>query len=463
MYYDSPLSKWSLSELLTWIDLKFIPSDDSSDVENYCSFMGAYEVCTMFRGIVPIVHGPIGCTSSFYSTRVATRLSDKIKPMPFSSCMNSNDIIFGALDKLEKTVKEVENLYKPKLIVLLTTCVSDMIAEDIQSLTRRLHKTSDVDIISINVGGITCKGFREGANIALKALMNYVSEKNPNVEKEENSINLFLRRVSGKLSDSEDIKEIERILSINGIKINTVIKVGATYDDLMKIPKAQANASFCYTYGKDVMAHLKNLFNQSCAEKSYPIGLSSTLKWVQDITSLLELENKFEKSQEVIDITNKLNELKVFLHSKLKKKEMFVWHPGEKALAFTRVAYDLELEPILIGYTYHLISVTRDTIIHMINDGYDPKCIIRGHSKLWDQYNEELTFEERPVLFMPKRFWVGNLPCVDLDLFRDSVLGISGLNKIIDELYRLHTYGDTKNNSIFNRYFERRYEEVSWK
>ncbi|MHC1682687.1 MAG: nitrogenase component 1 [Clostridiaceae bacterium] len=461
MYYDSPLSKWNLSELLSWIDMKFIPSDDSSDVENYCSFMGAYEICTMFRGVVPIVHGPIGCTSSFYSTRIVTRLNDKIKPMPFSSCMNSNDVIFGAIDKLENTIKEVENLYKPKLIVVLTTCVSDMISEDVESLVKKIKRNSDTDIISIKIGGISCKGFREGADIAFKSLMDYVSEKTNNVKKEKNSINLFLRRVNGKLSDSEDIKEIERMLSVNGIKINTIIKVGATYDDLMNIPKAEVNASLCYTYGKEVMSHLKNLFNQSFSEKSYPIGLNSTIKWVNEITTLLDLENKFEHSVEIIDITNKLNELKSFLHSKLKHKEMFVWHPGEKALAFTRVAYDLELEPILIGYTYHLISVTRETIIRMINDGQDPKCIIRGHSKLWDNYNANLDYSERPFLFMPKRFWVGNMPCVDLDLFRDSVLGITGLNKIIDEIYR--TYSRNENNSIFNKYFERRYDEVSWK
>jgi nitrogenase molybdenum-iron protein alpha/beta subunit len=463
LYYDSPLSKWNLSELLTWIDLKFIASDDSLDVENYCSLMGAYEICTMFRGIVPIVHGPIGCTSSFYATRIATRLRDKIKPMPFSSCMDSNDIIFGAIGKLENTIKEVVNLYKPKLIVILTTCVSDMIAEDVDSLIRKLKVTSNADIISINIGGISCKGFRQGADIAFKALMDFVKEKNPNVEKEGNSINLFLRRINGKLSDSEDIQEISRILSINGIKINTIVKVGATFDDLMKIPKAKVNASLCYTYGKEVMGHMKNLFDQTYCDKSYPIGLTSTLNWVGSITSLLSLENKFEKSEEIIDITNKLNKLKSCLHSKLNKKEMNIWHPGEKALAFSRLAYDLELEPVLIGYTYHLISVTRETIIRMLNEGYDPKCIIRGHSKLWDTYKEELPFEKRPMLFMPKRFWEGNLPCIDLDLFRDSVLGISGLNKIIDEIYDLYSNGETENNSIFNRYFERRYEEVSWK
>lgn len=106
MYINSPPSIWKISELLPWSDFNFIDNTDRTDVENYCSFIGAYDICTMFRGVVPIVHGPLSCVSSYYSTRIATRLKDKVKPFPFSTCMDSNDVIFGATEKLAKVIKD---------------------------------------------------------------------------------------------------------------------------------------------------------------------------------------------------------------------------------------------------------------------------------------------------------------------------------------------------------------------
>jgi nitrogenase molybdenum-iron protein alpha/beta subunit len=463
MHYDSSPSIWNLSELLTWLDFGFIPDADNTDVENYCSLMGAYEVCSMFRGIVPIVHGPIGCLSSYYSTRIATRLSGKIKPLPFSTCMDKNDVIFGAVEKLENSIKEIDEMYKPRLIVVLTTCVSDMIAEDIQTVIRRLNGKISADIIPMQVGGISCKGFRDGTDQAFKILMNYVYEKSPykNI-KEKNSVNLFLRRVHGKLSDQKDLSEIKRILGVNNISINSVIRVGMTYDELLEIPKAQANITLCYTYGKETMKYMENLFEQKYSQTSYPIGLTGTLDWVKTVSDILGVEDSFSHSNEIKEMRDELQKLKEFLSKTLKEKKMFIWHPGEKALAFIKLATDLELEPILIGFTYFLIKTTRGTIINLINGGYDPKVIIRGHSKLWTEYENNYSYYERPMLFMPKKFWLGNLPCVDIDLFRDQSVGISGLKNIINNVYNCYTKQNTENNSIFDKYIERRYEKVEW-
>ncbi len=463
MHFDSKPSIWNIRELLTWLDLNFLPNTDNSDVENYCSFIGAYEVFSMFRGIVPIVHGPVGCISSYYSTRIATRLDEKLKPLPFSTCMDNNDVIFGAVEKLEKTIKEVDQLYHPKLIVILTTCVSDMIKEDIDSLTRRLKAEVNADLIYLYSGGISCKGFRDGANDAFRVLMNYIKDKNTSSRRNPKSVNLFLRRVNGKISDNQDLLEIKRMLAVNGIKVNTVVRVGTTYEELLQIPDAEANISLCYTYGKESMGHLKELFNQPYSTKSYPIGLTGTIQWVKEITGILNLDDRFSNSDEVIEMEKEITKLKAFLSAKLKENKMYIWHPGEKGLAFVKLAVDLGMEPFLIGFTYYLLKATRETIINLMKDGYDPKVIIRGHSNIWLDHENKYILNERPLLLMPKKFWLGNLPCVDIDLFRDNAVGLSGLRNIVKEIYACYCKNNpVDNNSIFDRYFETRFEKIEW-
>ncbi len=462
MYYDTPPSIWRLSELLTWSDFEFVDSSEATDVEMYCSLMGAYDICTLFRGVVPIVHGPLSCVSSYYPTRVATRLRDKLKPLPLSSCMNEHDVIFGATEKLRTVIKEADQLYRPRLIVILTTCVSEMIAEDMEALATGMRGQIGADLLVMNIGGITCKGFREGADYAFKRLMDHVKEKNPNPPKKPNSVNLFLRRTHGKLSDDRDVREMKRMLGVNGIEINTVVRIGTSYDELLNIPQAQANVSLCFTYGKEVMRHLSEIFGQPYSRAHHPIGLSWTKKWVGDVTRILGLQDVFASSPEVRAAEADLESLKAFLASKMKFNHMYIWQPGPKGLAFAGLAYDLGLQPRILALTYHLLKVNREVILDLLHEGHDPEVVVRGSQKLWVDIEKTHGFFERPVLFMPKKAWNGNFPTIDIDLIRHSAVGLTGFADIARALRTRYTEEPKKNFSVFDRYIHRKFETVQF-
>ncbi len=462
MHYNQKPSEWNLDELMTWLDLGFIPDTDNTDVENYCSLMGVYDVISMFRGIIPIVHGPLGCVSSYYSTRIATRLKEVIKPIPFCTCMDNMDVVFGAIERLENMIVEVDSLYHPKAICILTTCVAEMITEDVETIKNRLKDRVGADIIYIKSAGISCKGFREGTDDAFKTLIDYIDMKTEAPKVKKNSVNLFLRRVNGKSVDSKMLAEIEKLLNLNGITLNTVVRVGMSYEELLKIPDAEGNISLCYTYGKEAMKYLEQKFEQKFLIGSYPIGLSGTFEWVDDICNMLGVQNKFAFSEEYKQMQEKTAFLKDVIQRHCQVKRLFIWQPGEKGLAFVKVAEDLGLEPVLIGFTYYLLRTTRETIIKMIQSGRNAKAIIRGHSKLWEEYEEEYEFKERPLLVMPKKFWVGNLPCINIDFFRDNIIGLGGLELLHNQIVEMYGGEDTKDISLFDRYFERRYEKVNW-
>ncbi|MBI3180945.1 MAG: hypothetical protein HYZ28_02245 [Myxococcales bacterium] len=461
-WYDSKPSIWKLSELLTWVDFGFVDGTDKTDVENLCSFIGAYDTCTMFPGVLPIVHGPVGCVSSYFATRVASRLQEKFRPPLAATEMEATDVVFGAIEKLENLVRLADAEFHPKLIPVLTTCVSDMINEDVPSVARRLKGRIGADVLPIKIGGISCKGFREGTDFALKALVDHVKAKSTATQRRPRSVNLFLRRVNGRLSENADVQEIQRLLAINGIEINTIVRIGTTYEELLKIPQAEANVSLCYTYGKAVMKHLSECFGQKYSTASYPLGLSATLRWVKRVTELVGAEDKLSGSPEVAALTSEVQELRAFIAKKSKLNECYIWHPGEKALALTNLARDLGQEPILAGFTYHTIKNTRETIIEMLKEGNEPRCIIRGNSKRWVQLEGEMPYEERPLFFMPKKFWLGNFPTVDVDFFREHAVGLTGLRNLIEKIRGVYNREASQNHSVFSRYVERKYENVDW-
>jgi nitrogenase molybdenum-iron protein alpha/beta subunit len=49
-----------------------------------------------------------------------------------TTAMSENDFIFGASDKLEEALREVEELFHPQLVGVVGTCASMIIGEDLR-------------------------------------------------------------------------------------------------------------------------------------------------------------------------------------------------------------------------------------------------------------------------------------------------------------------------------------------
>jgi putative methanogenesis marker 13 metalloprotein len=101
---------------------------------------------------VIILHGPHGCC--FRTGRLLE--NDGVRVV--TTAMSENDFVFGAADKLEETIKKVEEMFSPKLVGVVGTCASMIIGEDLKEAV----KNADIDatVIPVESHG----GFGEGDN-----------------------------------------------------------------------------------------------------------------------------------------------------------------------------------------------------------------------------------------------------------------------------------------------------------
>ena len=74
---------------------------------------------------VIIMHGPHGCC--FRTGRLLE--SDGVRVL--TTAMAENDFILGASEKLENTLKEAYDMFKPEFIGVVGTCASMSIGEDL--------------------------------------------------------------------------------------------------------------------------------------------------------------------------------------------------------------------------------------------------------------------------------------------------------------------------------------------
>jgi putative methanogenesis marker 13 metalloprotein len=111
---------------------------------------------------VIILHGPHGCC--FRTGRLLE--NDGVRVVTTS--MSENDFIFGASEKLEETLLKVDEMFSPKLVGVVGTCVSMIIGEDMNEAVKNANINAKVIIVESH-GGLGEGDNTEGAIAVLNS------------------------------------------------------------------------------------------------------------------------------------------------------------------------------------------------------------------------------------------------------------------------------------------------------
>ena len=107
---------------------------------------------------VVVIHGPAGC--GFMASRMIEEAGIRV----VTTSMNDNDLIFGATERLETVLKDVENRFSPKTIAVIGTCASMIIGEDMKASIKRAN-------VGCKVFSVDCHGcMGDNTKGAIKAI-----------------------------------------------------------------------------------------------------------------------------------------------------------------------------------------------------------------------------------------------------------------------------------------------------
>lgn len=125
-----------------------------------CAYAGAKGVVWgPIRDMVHVSHGPIGC--GVYSWGTRRNLMQGIPgvtsfPLDFTSDFQERDIVYGGDIKLEKLLREADELFPlNKGLSVLSECPVGLIGDDINSVTKKMEKELGKFVVPCN-----CEGFR---------------------------------------------------------------------------------------------------------------------------------------------------------------------------------------------------------------------------------------------------------------------------------------------------------------
>jgi nitrogenase molybdenum-iron protein beta chain len=93
-----------------------------------CQPLGAIFAAAGFEGTLPFVHGSQGCVA-YFRTHLTRHFKEPFSAV--SSSMTEDAAVFGGLNNMVDGLANSYALYKPKMIALCTTCMAEVIGDDL--------------------------------------------------------------------------------------------------------------------------------------------------------------------------------------------------------------------------------------------------------------------------------------------------------------------------------------------
>jgi len=267
----------------------------------FTSTRNACKVCTplggsiVFKGIescVPLIHGSQGCAT--YIRRYL--ISHYKEPVDIASTNFSEETaIFGGEKNLFIALKNVTKQYNPKIIGIATTCLSEVIGDDMRKILHKYKEENKNDenipeLVFVNTPsfmGTHINGFHDTVTSLVKAFATN--------SKTTQDVNIFPGFLSP--ADLQLLKEIFEDFSINAImtpdysdildneytgEYEKLPKGGTTIKELKQTGSSKASIEFGYILNKSnpqtqtAAEYLENEFDIPRINLNIPIGINAT-------------------------------------------------------------------------------------------------------------------------------------------------------------------------------------------
>lgn len=253
-----------------------------------CNAGQAFCQLSMIENVAIVNHAPVGCSGDFFCFNFTYRVEQAKRNLPstigryFSTCIEEKDTVFGAVKKLENTVREAYNRVHPSAIFVTTSCASGIIGEDIESVVESLSKELNIPVVSCSCEGFRSRIWTTGFDAAYHAVLRSIV-KPP--EKKTNKVNI--PNFWGSHIFDELFKRI-------GYEAQYIMPF-ASIEELQHISEAAATIHICPSLSTYIGAGLEQIYNVPEIKAPPAYGVEGTDRWLREIGEVLDRKEEIEE------------------------------------------------------------------------------------------------------------------------------------------------------------------------
>ena len=267
--------------------------------ENQCQICMPIGGAIAFKGIeqaMVIVHGSQGC-STYMRLAMVEHYNEPVDIA--SSSLNEKQTIYGGEANLRKALDNVIRVYNPKMIGIVTTCLTETMGEDVKRMAityLRDRNLSDVAIIPIQTPSYNGSQYEGFWTAIREVIMHYARRCDDHA-----GINIILPQVSP--ADTREIKRLLELMEINytlipdlsltldrpyGRQYQKIPPGGTKHEDISRMSGAKATIQFgsCCPDELSPGRYLEKEFGVPLYNLPLPTGLASTDRFIETLISI---------------------------------------------------------------------------------------------------------------------------------------------------------------------------------
>ncbi len=318
-----------------------------------CQPIGAMYAALGIHGCMPHSHGSQGCCS-YHRSHLTRHFKEPV--MATTSSFTEGASVFGGLANLTQALRNIFTIYDPEIVAVHTTCLSEVIGDDIPTISRKAREEGCIPdgklVIHANTPSFVGSHVYGFANMTT-AMVNYLSEKTGTVLNQVNVIPGFV--------EPADMREIKRIAAAMGVEIvmfpdtSNVLdgpltgqykmypEGGATVAQIKSAGDSIATVALGHFASHVAAATLESKCKVPAAFLELPIGVSATDRFVDAIRGYAGVEVPAAIELERGRLVDLMSDLHQYFHG----KRVAVSGDPDQVIALTQFLLELEMKPVM--------------------------------------------------------------------------------------------------------------------
>lgn len=372
-----------------------------------CQPLGAVFCAVGFEGTLPFVHGSQGCVA-YYRSHLSRHFKEPTSCV--SSSMTEDAAVFGGLNNMIDGLANAYAMYKPKMIHVSTTCMAEVIGDDLNAFIKAAKEKDSVpqefDVPFAHTPAFVGSHV-VGYDSTLKSILSHFWEGKERMP--DDRVNLIMGFDGYTVGN---IRELKRMLNLMGVRHTVLADNGDIFDTPTDGRFRMYDGGTTLEEAKEAL-HAKATISMQefctektlayCAEKgqetvafNHPLGVQGTDKFLMEISRITGKPIPPELEKERGRLVDAMADSTAHIHG----KKFALYGDPDLTLGLTAFLLELGAEPV------HVLSMNGGSAweekVQALFDAspFGKGCHIWAGKDLW--HMRSLLFTE------PVDFLIGN-------------------------------------------------------
>uniref|UniRef100_I5AWQ3 Nitrogenase molybdenum-iron protein, alpha and beta chains n=1 Tax=Eubacterium cellulosolvens (strain ATCC 43171 / JCM 9499 / 6) TaxID=633697 RepID=I5AWQ3_EUBC6 len=264
---------------------------------NGCALHGALQTVQEIEGVVPVVHANAGCgVINYLANRTIGNGNGRYSGYNVpGTAAQERHVIFGGASRLREQIKNTIKVVKGELYVILNSCESAMVGDDVDAMTREIVEQGEPVVDTL------IAGFNGGSHYGYEHVLTDILKSIDGVKRSERETDSKLINIFGIVPEKDpywqgNLEEIARIFEGVGWKVNLFFGVSGGVGDLIRAKNAAVSVVFS-RWGELPAKLLEEKFDiPFVLESSLPVSVRDEVDLIHRVAEYVPVDPALRES-----------------------------------------------------------------------------------------------------------------------------------------------------------------------